>query len=287
MLKALRRWLTDDTPQVTNTTFLSFDNTYEWLRQSFAQVSEDSTSRRRPPYIWGVLQGAALARVLQYQHVSVIEFGVAGGAGLLSLERTAELVEQIVDIKIDVHGFDSGQGLPIFKDYRDMSHLWGEGFFPMDEEKLRARLRRAQLHIGLIETTIPAFLGAALAPVAFISFDLDLYTSTRHALRILRAEPARLLPRIPCFFDDIMGYYGNAFAGERLAITEFNAEQSARNLGHQHGLEFFVTSDHRHHMWPQMMYFAHITEHHLYNAPSILYRGSKIDIDDSVGFSRS
>ena len=45
-------------------------------------------------------------------HISVIEFGVAGGAGLLSLERTAELVEARTKVQRGVHGFDTGVGLP-------------------------------------------------------------------------------------------------------------------------------------------------------------------------------
>lgn len=197
-LKAFQHWLANDAA-ATKAAPLPFDNTYEWLCQSFLHVLNDPLSRRRPPYVWGVLQGVALAKVLGYPRVSVIEFGVAGGAGLLSLERIAELVEQMVNIKIEVHGFDSGKGLPIIKDYRDMPYLWAEGFFPMEKGKLLERLNRAQLHMGLVELTVPEFLQGPVAPVAFISFDLDMYTSTRQALSLLNGDPDRLLPRIPCF----------------------------------------------------------------------------------------
>ena len=285
-LKAFQHWLANDAA-TTKAAQRPFDNTYEWLSQSFLHVLNDPLSSRRPAYIWGVLQGVALAKVLRYPRVSVIEFGVAGGAGLLSLERIAELVEEMVNIKIEVHGFDSGKGLPVFKDYRDMPYLSAEGFFPMEKEKLLERLNRAQLHMGLVELTVPEFLQGPVAPVAFISFDLDMYTSTRQALSLLNGDPDRLLPRIPCFFDDTMGYCANDYAGERLAIAEFNAEHSMRKLCPHYGLKFFVPGEHRDAMWPNQMYFAHLLEHPSYNTSAIVNRGSTIDIDGAIEFSRS
>lgn len=38
----------------------------------------------------------ALGKVLEYERISVIEFGVAGGRGLLAMERAAELIETMV-----------------------------------------------------------------------------------------------------------------------------------------------------------------------------------------------
>jgi hypothetical protein len=54
------------------------------------------------------LQGAHLAKALGIKRVSVIEFGVAGGNGLVALDRIAEKVEQALGIDIDVYGFDTG-----------------------------------------------------------------------------------------------------------------------------------------------------------------------------------
>jgi hypothetical protein len=62
-----------------------------------------------------VLQGVSLAKVLNLPRVSVFEFGVAGGSGLVSLERVAELVEQKTGVGIDVYGFDTGEGFPLHK----------------------------------------------------------------------------------------------------------------------------------------------------------------------------
>ena len=109
-----------------------FDNTYPWLGHTFQELMRDPLCARKPAYVWGVIQGAALARVLNILHISVIEFGVAGGAGLLSLERTAELVEARTKVEIGVHGFDTGVGLPNPTDYRDQPNMWFEGQLPMN-----------------------------------------------------------------------------------------------------------------------------------------------------------
>jgi hypothetical protein len=63
---------------------IPFDNRYDWLGASFQKLKNDPLCARKSAYIWGVLQGTALGKVLGLQQVSVIEFGVAGGSGLLS-----------------------------------------------------------------------------------------------------------------------------------------------------------------------------------------------------------
>jgi hypothetical protein len=132
------------------------------------------------------------------ERVSVIEFGVAGGGGLLALERIAERAEEMIKISIDVYGFDTGGGLPKSQDYRDCPNLWVERQFPMDKEQLERRLRRASLKLGLVKDTVPDFLESMPAPVAFVSIDLDLYHSTRDALRLFEVGYDRLLPRVLC-----------------------------------------------------------------------------------------
>src|SRR6185437_9945913 len=43
-----------------------FDNTYPWLNWAFAEIKHNASPlcKSRPQYIWGVAQGAALAKVL-------------------------------------------------------------------------------------------------------------------------------------------------------------------------------------------------------------------------------
>ena len=111
-----------------------------WLNCIFAELLQDKSAAQRPWYTWGVLQGARLAKVLGIDRVSVIEFGVAGGNGLVSLERIAEKVGGMFGVAIDTYGFDSGGGLPKPLDYRDCPNLFSPGHYPMDQEKLRKRL---------------------------------------------------------------------------------------------------------------------------------------------------
>jgi hypothetical protein len=75
----------------------------------------------RPHYGYCVYHGALLAKRLKYDTISVIEFGVAGGNGLLNLEHHAEQVSSQLGIAIQVYGFDSGAGLPAPADYRDLN----------------------------------------------------------------------------------------------------------------------------------------------------------------------
>src|SRR5262249_55713860 len=85
-----------------------FDNTYAWLNNAFFELIGHARFNQRPAYVWGVLQGAALAKVLEIPKISVIEFGVAGGFGLVTLEGIADAVAKIMNIDIDVIGFDIG-----------------------------------------------------------------------------------------------------------------------------------------------------------------------------------
>ena len=141
---------------------------YEQTNKLFEKLFR---SRANRPYcMWGAIQGLKLAKVLGLAKVSFIEFGVAGDLGLLDLEEIAATLKPVFGIAIEVHGFDSGIGLPKPTDYRDMPNAWREGFYPMD-----------QLHIGPVEETVIGSMESRPAPFAFISFDLDHYTSTVQA----------------------------------------------------------------------------------------------------------
>ena len=65
---------------------------------------------------------------------------MAGGNGSVELERIATDVFARYGVAIDVYGFDTGEGLPKPKDYRDLPNLYRASGFRMDQAKLRARL---------------------------------------------------------------------------------------------------------------------------------------------------
>jgi hypothetical protein len=215
----------------------------------------------RPHYYWGALCGAFLASNLGKSRISVIEFGVAGGNGLLDLELVAATVERLSGVRIDVYGFDTGQGLPRPKDSRDLPQLWNEGQFCMDVDALQKRLSRAKLILGPVSDTVPRFIDARPAPVGFVAFDLDFYSSTMDAFRLFSAETALILPRVTCYFDDIMGFSYGDFNGERLAISDFNVASATRKLSGIYGLRYLLDVNEK---WIEMMYMLHAFDHPQY-----------------------
>jgi hypothetical protein len=186
-----------------------------------------------PAYAYGVYCAAQLAAGLGIARVSALELGVAGGRGLLALERIAAEVEQRFGVGIDVIGFDTGNGMPEPVDYRDMQHVWTHGFYRMEVDRLRERLTRATLVLGDIGQTGPQWLAGSPAPIGFVAFDLDYYSSTTKAFGLFEGGPATHLPRVHCYFDDIAGpefACMNDYVGELLAIQEFNAAHASRKI---------------------------------------------------------
>jgi hypothetical protein len=231
------------------------------------------------PYAWGMMKGVHLAKMVGIERVSVIEFGVAGGNSLVAMERIAEKLEQIFGVAIDVFGFDTGTGLPKPEDYRDMPNLWSEGFFPMDLPTLKQRLQRAQLVLGDTRETVPKFITSDAPPVAFVSFDVDFYTSTMHALALFTAKHRLLLPRVHCYFDDILGFTFGDHVGERLAISDFNAAHKMRKVSPIYGLRYYVPRRYSHWMW-EKQYMAHIFDHPQYgdNDGSIVHEQTPMNL---------
>ncbi|HVT12587.1 MAG TPA: hypothetical protein VHE55_09985 [Fimbriimonadaceae bacterium] len=189
---------------------------------------------RKPAYGYSAYWAARQALALGHQTISLIEFGVAGGNGLVALEWHARYIARRYPIKFEIYGFDSGTGLPEFCGVEDCPHKWQPGFFAMDVGRLRERLRIAELVLGDARETVPKFQEShSPTPIGAILFDLDLYSSTVAALRIFDTPPANFLPRVRCFFDDVLGdedSLANDYIGERRAICEYNARPGDKRL---------------------------------------------------------
>ena len=215
----------------------------------------------RPAYAYGVYSAAKLAKELGISRISAIEFGVARGTGLVALENVCAEVSAALDMSIAVYGFDSGQGNPKPVDYRDLPYIWDEGSYAMDERALHARLKSAKLILGDVADTVDDFVRNAPEPVGFISFDLDYYSSTVDAFHIFEGSPSTRLPRVLCYFDDILwperAYY-NDFTGEYLAIREFNdrhSHQKIAKIPHLHRMRRYPAD------WNEQLYVFHDFEH--------------------------
>jgi hypothetical protein len=220
----------------------------------------------RPHYAYGVQHAAYLAKRLRLPAISVIEFGVAGGRGLIALEDIARLASQASGVKIDVYGFDRAVGLPKSADYRDLPYTWDEGFFAMDVQELQSRLNGALLVLGDIRETVPMFVEQFdPAPIGFVAVDLDYYSSTTDAIRIFDIPAGYLLPRILCYFDDIVGedhVLQNEFVGELLAVREFNAQHTQRKILPVNGLSAKRDLPAN---WNDCMFAMHQFDHPMYN----------------------
>jgi hypothetical protein len=264
VLSKIRNVIAEIESSPTPRDFSKEDTPYPWLNWLLETSVRKSQGRLRPNYTWAMLQAAHLAKTLGIPRISAIEFGVAGGNGLLALEDAAVLVKQEMAIEVDVYGFDTGAGLPRPLDYRDLPNLFTETDYQMDVEKLKARLKRARLILGLVQKTVPEFLLSNPAPIGFISIDVDYYTSTAEVLAALECDQDLLLPRIHCYFDDIMGFTFSEYTGERLAIAEFNDSHQMRKISPIFGLKYFLPRRYFSHLWCEQMYIAHIFDHDLY-----------------------
>ena len=183
----------------------------------------------RSYYGFPIFHALKLAKSLGYRKVSIIEFGVAGGNGLVNIEYHVKKIQKLIDIEVEIYGFDSANGLPKSQDYRDLPYFWQEGFYKMDIPKIKSRLKSAKLILGDVKETSKTFSGA---PIACVLIDLDYYFSTVAALEIFNKPH---LPRVFCYFDDVAPFAGenclyNEFTGELLAINEYNARNTGRKI---------------------------------------------------------
>lgn len=219
----------------------------------------------RPAYAYGTYQAARQARRLGLPGITVIELGVAGGRGLVALERHARDIKSLVGVDVQVFGFDLGSGMPPPGDYRDMPYVWKPGYFGMNGRRLGQELRSSEVVLGDVSDSVPAFLARPPAlPIGFVAFDLDYYSSTVDALALLAAEEKLLLPRVFCHFDDVVGdddELHSEFTGELLAIREFNLHHAKRKLAPINGLAYKRRLPAE---WHVKMFVLHCFSHPLY-----------------------
>jgi hypothetical protein len=226
-----------------------------------ARVAHDLVIR--PHNAYGILHAADQARSIGLRSVSLLEFGVAAGAGLSNMTRIAARVTRLTGVSFDIYGFDAGGGMPPPHDFRDHPDLYATGDFPMDGAKLRAILpSNVSLIIGNVTETVPAFLNSIgdIAPIGYVVFDLDYYSATRDALAILTAADAtKYLPLTHAYFDDIALPQHNRWCGELLAIEEFNTMQPMRKIERDAFLadrRVYRRAD-----WIKQMFSIHVLDH--------------------------
>ena len=225
-----------------------------------AKIAFDLILRQQHAY--AILASADLAKESGIKEVTLVEFGVAAGTGLLNICKVAQRITRLTGVRFKIYGFDTGEGMPPPESYRDHPEIYHQGDFPMNHNKLRKSLpNNAELIIGPISETVGPFLKKITekAPIGFISLDVDFYSSSRDALTILKGNVNQYLPRIQVYLDDLEFPSHNSWCGERLAINEFNEQNALRKI-EQHA---FLKSQRvfRNARWIDHMFTAHILDH--------------------------
>ncbi|MDR2765713.1 MAG: hypothetical protein LBB90_11870 [Tannerella sp.] len=216
----------------------------------------------RQQHAFGLLKAADRASRLGLKAVSVIEFGVAAGAGLMNIQRIARRIAKITGIRFDIYGFDNVAGMPPHRDYRDHPDLYREGDFPMNYDLLRKKLHPdVRMMQGNIKDRLKAFFEilAPDAPVGFVSVDVDYYSSTADALTVFDGDPANYLDLVYLYFDDIHREEHNHRCGELLAIDEFNDRHDKRIIEPP----VFLANRRvfKQAAWLKHIYFLHVLDH--------------------------
>jgi hypothetical protein len=184
-------------------------------------------------YAAGLQTATRYADTFGEKKFTAIEFGVAGGNGLVSLATHAQQITRHTGIEVDVVGFDTGMGLPAIDDWRDAPWFYSPGDYPGDHPALQRRLDgRAALVLGDIRHTFREWLrGEHRAPIGFVSIDVDYYTSTVGILDGLASCNAEaLLPIASVYLDDILCFGVPRCAGELAAVEEFNRNNPSRQF---------------------------------------------------------
>jgi hypothetical protein len=223
----------------------------------------------RANYVYGMLRAADIAKYFGKTRVTVIEFGVASGQGLLNMVGVAPEIEKETGVELRIVGFDTGQGLPAIQGYKDHPELWNPGDFTMeDRDTLMHKLGgRAEIVWGDIADTVGPFIDSvdSSAPLGFISIDVDIYSATAAALRCLTSRPDKYSPAISMYFDDVSFFFANDWAGELAAISEFNSDHEYRKIGRDRSLP--GSRPLKAENWYQSMYACHILDHEARQKP--------------------
>lgn len=229
----------------------------------------------RNDYAYGMFQAAVQAKALGIKRVTAVEFGVFNGDGLSEMEKIAWCLKQELGVKFDLFGFDTGEGLPPPTDVRDLGYVWRTGLFSPRRD-LSTVLKSAKMVLGDVAHTVPQFQQRTLRfPLAFMSVDVDYYTSTVHCLRLLDSEHAKVLPRVFVYLDDIVGGDEELhckYAGELAAVEDFNTAHPHRKIAPIYGLRWKRKFPRQ---WNDQMFVAHLFDHPRYNE----HKGSRWDKD--------
>jgi len=215
----------------------------------------------RNGYAYGILAAADHAKKYGIKRLTLIEFGVAAGAGLMNICWIAERVSKQTGVEFDVIGFDSGEGMPPPRDYRDHPEHYLTGDYPVTDKAglLAALPANAKIYYGPIECTLKQAEAEIASTIGFISIDVDYFYSTEQSLEILTWKAERYLPAVPMYFDDVAYIDHNRFCGELLAIEDFNQMHQTRKIAPMNFLPKYRVFKNA--LWLGQVFYAHVLDH--------------------------
>lgn len=246
----------------------------------------------RPQHAFGLLNAADQAKTRGFTEITIIEFGVANGAGLMNLIAVADKVTKATGIKIHIYGFDTGEGMPEPVDYRDHPEYYNTGDFPMNKALLEEKIKgKAKIIYGSIKENIAEFKKniPPKAPIGFVSIDVDYYSSTKDVLELFKAEATCFLPLTYVYLDDIFMPHHNEKCGELLVVAEFNQAEPKRELSYHRFFEnqrIFKNAN-----WVKQLYYFHVLDHpfrsdlkrdrkaYVLDNPYLKFKGNKKQFD--------
>jgi len=214
----------------------------------------------RQPYAFGLKTAFIEAKSIDVKKIIIIEFGVASGAGLFNLALIAKRLSAELSVDYEIIGFDTGKGMPQPIDYRDHPEKYGFEDFPplgLSPEELPEKTR---LIIGDIASSLPEYkkLLDIDSKIAFVSIDVDYYSSTKDCLSIFTGPQSMYLPKVVIYLDDVNNIDHNQYCGELLAISEFNSKDSPRKICKMTQLRNWRIFKNA--LWLDQMYFLHILD---------------------------
>jgi hypothetical protein len=228
-----------------------------------ARAKERFDVFRRPHFAYGLFRATEVAKYFGKSAVTVCEFGVATGNGLLQMIALCDVIGKETGIRFRIVGFDTGEGLPTVDGYKDHPEIWSAGDFTMrNRDELVNRISgRAEIIFGDIQDTIGPFTDSldSDAPLGFIAIDVDTYSGAKYALRGLNGPAELYNPAVSIYCDDVNFFMANEWCGELAAMAEFNSANALRKIDKDRslpGLRAVRNPD-----WHERMYVCHMLDH--------------------------
>lgn len=206
------------------------------LRVALLKYLSLKFSTFRPHYETLIYESSKNAIKLGHYEINIIELGVAGGDGIKSIVKYKKKIEKVLKIKINIIGFDTGNGLPSTTLKEDLPFFWKQGDYTnKDLKKLESEKNNVEIYEGNISSTLDKFISKNKTKIGLVIFDLDLYSSTKLFLDKIPelSKNNLLLPRTFFYFDDLFvaDYCLDDTNGEPFAIDEFNNTFKEFKLG--------------------------------------------------------